>query len=150
MRTRRLIPLALLLVAACALAACATMNKPPTPGRPVVDVRQASALFFGSGTTAPLNLTVDIQNPAKEPIVVRRIRLQPGPGMTQYSMYPTERTLNQTIAPGETKEISLTATAYTQYSRLDPTEPLGMRTILDYDTGGKHHQELYIAINVSP
>jgi hypothetical protein len=142
MSTRRLLPLALL------LAACATMNKPPTVGRPDIDVRQASALFFGSGTTAPLNLTVVIQNPAKEPIVVRRVRLQPGPGMTQYSMYPSERTLNETIAPGETKEISITATAYTQYSRLDPTEPLGLRTVIDYDSGGKHHQELYIITNV--
>lgn len=147
MRTHRLIPLVVPL-ALLLLPACKTMNKPPTPGRPLVDVSQASALFFGSGTTAPLNLTVDIKNPAKEPIVVRRIRVQPGPGMTQYSMYPTERMLNQTIAPGETKEINLTATAFTQYSRLDPTEPLGVRTILDYDTGGKRHQELYIIMNV--
>ena len=120
------------------------MNKAPTPGRPEVDIRQQSALFFGSAGEAPLNLAVTIHNPAKEPILVRRVRIIAGIGMTQYSVRPAERIVQETIAPGETKEISIAATAYTNLSRLDPTEPLGLRTVVDYDSGGKRYQELYV------
>ena len=130
------------------LTACSSLNKPPTPGRPVVDLTQQSAIFFGSGGEAPLNLAVTISNPAKEPIVVRRIRVTAGIGMTQYSVRPAERMVNETIAPGETKELYLTATAYTNRTRLTPTEPLGLRTILDYESGGKRHQELYVVLVV--
>ncbi|HKR62592.1 MAG TPA: hypothetical protein VJZ00_02575 [Thermoanaerobaculia bacterium] len=140
----RLLPAALLLLAACAAA-----NQPPAPGRPSIDVRQQTALFFGSSQTAPLNLDFDITNTAKEPILIKRIRVQAGPGMMQYSVYPAERYVNETIAPGETKTIYVTATAYTDRTRLDATEPLGLRTTLDYESEGKRHQELYVLLNVN-
>jgi hypothetical protein len=143
MRHRYLLSLAILLAAAC------SSSHPPTVGRPSVDVHQASALFFGSGQTAPLNLIVDVSNPAREPILLRRVRIQAGMGMTQYSVYPTERTVHETIAPGETKSVNLTATAFTDRTRLEPNEPLALRTILDYDVAGKRHQELYVTMNVS-
>jgi uncharacterized membrane protein YdfJ with MMPL/SSD domain len=143
MRHRYLLSLAILLA-----AACSSSSHPPTVGRPSVDVHQASALFFGSGQTAPLNLIVDVSNPAREPILLRRVRIQAGMGMTQYSVYPTERTVHETIAPGETKSVNLTATAFTDRTRLEPNEPLALRTILDYDVAGKRHQELYVTMNV--
>jgi len=142
MRTHLVIPLALL------VAACASVTQPPTPGRPVIEVRRSSAIFFGSSSTAPLNLDIEILNPAKEAIVVRRVRVQPAPGMMQYNIYPALRTVHETIEPGETKIIHITATAYTGIARLDPTEPLGIRAYLDYDLGGKRHQELYATVNV--
>ncbi len=143
MRSRLVLPLALL------FAACASINQPPTPGRPAIEVRQSSALFFGSSSTAPLNLELEITNPSKEPIVLRRIRIQAGPGMVQFSIYPAERMVRETIEPGQSKVINMTATAYTNLSRLDPTEPLGVRTTLDYEVGGKRHQELYVLLNVA-
>jgi hypothetical protein len=124
------------------------MTQPPTPGRPEVEVHQATALFFGSSSTAPLNLEIEIANPAKEPILVRRVRVQPGPGMVQFSIYPAERMVHETIPAGGTKVVQLTATAFTNMSRNDPTEPLGVRVTLDYESAGTRHQELYVLLNV--
>lgn len=138
----------ILLLLAFIAAACASINKPPTPGRPEVEIRQQSALFFGSGGEAPLNLSVTITNPGKETILVRRIRVTAGMGMTQYSVLPAERIVQETLAPGETRELFLTATAYTDRVRLTPTEPLGLRTIVDYDCAGKRHQELYVILGI--
>lgn len=136
-------------ILAFAAAACSSMNKPPTPGRPLVEIHQQTAIFFGSSGEAPLNLGVTITNPAKEPIVIRRIRVTAGIGMTQYSVLPAERIVQETIAPGETKELYVTATAVTDRARLTPTEPLGLRAVVDYDFAGKRHQELYVILNVA-
>jgi hypothetical protein len=138
-----------LTLALALLTACSSLNKPPTPGRPEVELFQQTALFFGSSSTAPLNLSVTIRNPAKEPIVIRRIRVTAGMGMTQYSVRPAERLFRETIGPGESKELQITATAYTDRNRLTPTEPLGLRTLVDYESGGKRHQELYVTLVVS-
>lgn len=138
-----------LVLALVFLTACSSLNKPPTPGRPEVDLFQQSPIFFGSSSTAPLNLSVTIRNPSKEPIVVRRIRLTAGMGMTQYSVLASERLFRETIAPGESKELNITATAYTDRVRLNPTEPLSLRTFVDYDAGGRRHQELYLTMVVS-
>lgn len=137
-----------LLVALAFLTACSSMNQPPTPGRPVVDVYQQSAIFFGSGGSAPLNLAVTITNPSKEVIVVRRIRVTEGMGMTQYRVGQAERIVRETIAPGESAQVLVTTTAYTDRTRLTPTEPLGLRTLVDYESGGKRHQELYVILVV--
>jgi len=137
-----------LFLALAFLTACSSMNQPPTPGRPEVEIFQQNPLFFGSANQSVLNLEVTIRNPAKEPIVVRRVRLTAGLGMTQYSVYPAERRVVETIAPGESKVVYVAATAYTNISRLTATEPLGLRAILDYDSGGKRHQELYVSLFV--
>jgi hypothetical protein len=142
MRTLFVLPLALL------VAACSSVSQPPTPGRPLLEVRQSSAIFFGSSATAPLNLDMVISNPAKEAIVVRRVRVQPAPGMMQYDIYPASRAVRETVEPGETKVIHIAATAYTGIARLDATEPLRIRAYLDYDLGGKRHQELYAVLDV--
>ena len=137
-----------LLALALFLAGCSSVNKPPTPNRPEVDVVQQSAIFFGSAGEAPLNLAISIRNPAKEPIEVRRIRLTAGMGMMQFSVRPAERFVKEPIAPGDTKEIDLTATAYTDRVRLTPTEPLSLRVTVDYDLAGKRHQELYLIMGI--
>lgn len=138
----------LLLVLASLSSACASLNQPPTPGRPEVEIVQQTPIFFGSGSEAPLNLAVTITNPAQEPIVVRRVRVTAGMGMTQYSIRPAERIVRETLAPGQSRELHLTATAYTDRARLTPTEPLGLRTMVEYETGGRRHQELYILLVV--
>jgi len=132
---RLLIPL--LLVA----AACASMNRPDTPGRPEVGVRQLGTLFFGSGSTSPVTFEVGVRNAAAEPIQLLRVRLESSPSMAQYSTNPVERVLNETLAPGQVKSISLTATARTLTR--NPTEPLSMRAFVEYSSGGTRHRELY-------
>jgi hypothetical protein len=138
-----------LVLALAFLTACSSLNQPPTPGRPEIEVFQQNPLFFGSANESVLNLEVTIRNPAKEPIVVRRVRLTAGIGMTQYSVYPAERRVLETIAPGESKVVYVAATAYTNITRLTATEPLGLRAILDYESAGKRRQELYVPVFVS-
>lgn len=128
---------------------CASMNQPPTPGRPAIYLTQQNALFFGSGGTATLGVGVEITNVSAEPITVRRVRLHAGPLMTQYSTYPAERVLHQTIAPGETESVDMVVTAHTEYARLDATEPLSLRAVLDFERGGKRFNEIYIVTSVS-
>jgi hypothetical protein len=142
MRKLVVLPLALLAVA------CASVNREPTPGRPAIRIVQKTPLFFGSGFTAPLNIELTIANVAKEPIRVRRVRLQPGPAMTQYSVYPASRIVSEVIQPGQTAEVDVVMTAYTDIRRLHPTEPLGIRALIDYESGGKRFQELYIILQI--
>jgi hypothetical protein len=137
-----------LVLALAFLTACSSLNKPPTPGRPEVDIFQQTPMFFGSGSQAPLNLAVTIRNPAKEPIVVRRIRISEAMGMAQYTVRPAERMVREPLAPGESKELNITATAYTNIRRLNTTEPLSLRAIVEYESGGKRHQELYTVLVV--
>jgi hypothetical protein len=138
---RPLLPLLLLLAVACASA-----NRPSTPGRPEIGVRQLGSLFFGSGSTSPITFEVGIRNVAAEPIKIVRVRLEASPSMAQYTTYPVERVFNETLAPGETKAVSLVATARTLTR--NPTEPLSMRAFIDYESGGTRHRELYMFFNV--
>jgi len=138
---RFVLPLLLLLAAACASA-----NRPSTPGRPEVAIRQLGSLFFGSGSTAPITFEVMVQNVARDPIQLLRVRVESSPGMAQYSTSPVERVFNQTLAPGETKSVSLVATARTLTR--NPTEPLSMRAFVEYSSGGTRHRELYTFFNV--
>ena len=138
---RLLLPLLLLLAAGCASA-----NRPSTPGRPEVGIRQMGSLFFGSGSTSPISIEVGLRNVAAEPIQILRIRLEASPSMAQYTTYPVERVFNQTLAPGETKAVSLVATART--TTRNPTEPLSMRAFVEYSSGGTRHRELYTFFNV--
>jgi hypothetical protein len=66
--------------------------------------------------------------------------------MAQYSTYPVERVLNDTLAPGQTKSVSLMATART--TTRNPTEPLSMRAFVEYASGGTRHRELYNFLDV--
>src|SRR6185295_11041482 len=129
---RLLLPLLLLLASACASA-----NRPSTPGRPEVAMHQVGTLFFGSGSTAPITFEVAVLNVAKEPVQLLRVRVEASPGMGQYTTYPAERVFNQTLAPGETKSVSLVATARTLTR--NPTEPLSMRAFVEYSSGGTRH-----------
>jgi hypothetical protein len=142
MRKLLVLPLAFLAVA------CGSASRQPTEGRPAIRIRQTAPLFFGSAFSTPLSIELTIANVAKEPIRVRRVRLQPGPAMTQYSVYPASRIINEVIQPGETAQVNVAMTAYTNIRRLQPTEPLGLRAFLDYEAGGKRFQELYIVLRI--
>ncbi|MFP5246057.1 MAG: hypothetical protein ACLGH0_05140 [Thermoanaerobaculia bacterium] len=136
----RRLSVVLLLVVACA------SNRPATPGRPEVALERHGSLFFGSGRTAPLGVDIHVRNSATQPIRVRRIRLEASPAMAQFSIYPVERILNETVAPGDIYTLRLVATAVTNVQR--PNEPLSLRTYVDFELDGKRHRELYQFLNV--
>jgi hypothetical protein len=135
MRARLLTPLLLVLAAACGSSNSST--RPATIARPEIGVRStASSIFFGSGATAPVPLEVIVANNASVPLRVRRIQIE-SPGMAEYSLYPLQRTFNEEVPPGQTKTFNLMATAYTNISRLNPTEPLQVRAMVEFEGPAK-------------
>ena len=103
---------------------------------------QQGDLFFGNAGRTDVHVDVVVRNVAQEPIVIRRVRLNAGPG-AQYRVTPADRIVHKAIAPGETETISLTMEAFTDVSRLDATEPLTIRTMVEFERGGKRFREIY-------
>lgn len=114
-----------------------------TPDRPEVAVRQMNPLFFGSGYQAPVTIGVAVRNPSKETILIRRIRLESGPGMIEYSVRPAERIMNQRLAPEESLETHINMTAIAGQTRLQTVEPLALRGYVEFERAGKDYREIY-------
>lgn len=134
----------LLLILTVTLAACASSNtaqRPEDVAQPAIDIRLTSPIFFGAGTTAPVTLDIDVTNRAKVPLTLRRVELD-SPGMVQYELYRQTRTFRETIEPGETKPVTIFATAVRR-SRY-PSEPLTVRAILELEAAGKVWREVTI------
>ena len=114
-----------------------------TPDRPEVAVRQMNPLFFGSGYQAPVTIGVAVRNPSKDPILIRRIRLESGPGMIEYSVRPAERIMNETLGPDQELETHINMTATTGKSRLQTVEPLALRGYVEFERAGTDFREIY-------
>ena len=122
-----------------AIACGSSSVRPTAVAEPGINVRPVGPVFFGSGRTAPATFEVDITNQAQTPLTVRAIQLS-SPGMAQYAIQPIRRTFNDTVAPGETKTLTIFATAVTTIS--NPTEPLTLRTIVTLQANGQTFQEI--------
>jgi hypothetical protein len=135
----------LLFLLSLAVLACSSgggsagSNRPAGIAQPDVRLGLASSLFFGSTNSAPANIDVEISNHATVPIVVRRIEVD-SPGMSTYSLQRTTRDFRETIGAGETKRLTVFATAITSVSR--PTEPLTVRALIDFEVGGDRWREI--------
>lgn len=131
-------------VSGCASTAVDTPAGPDLAGyvRPELQVRTSGSIFFGSGYTAPLSLNVDIMNQGPAAVVVRRIRIE-SPGMSQYRLDPATREFRQTINPGETITLSMSALARTGIDRLSTSEPLQLRALVEYELGDARRREVY-------
>jgi len=125
-------------------AGCASSGgtRPSTVTQADVDVRTAGSLFFGSGTSAPLNLDVTVTNRARVPMTVRSIRVS-SPGMVQFTILPAQKMFSTTLEPGETKNFPISTTAIASRSRLSPTEPLNLRADIDFETDGRRFKEIF-------
>ena len=134
---RRNCLLLLFLFVACGTGA----TRPSSVPRPEISIRQAGHIFFGSGTSAPVTIEVDVTNRAGVPLQIRDIEIS-SPGMAEYALLRTRRVFQQTIAPGETKTLTIPATAVTQFTRLTPSEPLSVRAIVTFDAGGTVFREI--------
>ena len=104
----------------------------PSIVQPEIQVGLANSLFFGSTDSAPANIDVVVTNRATVPITVRRIDVD-SPGMSTYTLRRVARDYREVIAPGETKRLTVFATAVTAVSR--PTEPLTIRAFIDFEVG---------------
>lgn len=135
----RTLSILLLLSLACAGA---TMKRPAGMPPPDVDARLVNPVFFGSGTSAPATIEVRVANRGQVPLVVRRIELD-SPGMGQYTLARIARQFSETVAPGETKTMTVFATAIAQTTRR-PTEPLTIRAIVEIKAQGLVWREMVI------
>ena len=141
MRVSRLIPI-VLLAAACASSSDDRVPASTSGGLAGVGVTLLSPVFFGSGTNAPANIEVVVENRAGVPIVIRNVRLESS-GMMSWGIYPTQRMFNETINAGEAKAFPMFATASARSSRMTPNEPLMVRAVVQFDAGKERYQEIY-------
>jgi len=96
-------------------------------------------VFYGSGTTAPVTIDVIVTNQATVPITLRRVEID-SPGMVTHGVIRTSRMMRETIAPGETKSVSVFATSVTNVR--NPSEPLHIRLVADFESGKDRWREI--------
>jgi hypothetical protein len=138
MLMRRLFAFALLFTLGCGTS---SGERPADIPRPDISVQQAGSIFFGSSTSAPVSIDVRVTNTATVPITVREVEIS-SPGMMQYSINRATKTFNETIPPGETRTVGLTATAVSRQARTTTQEPLSVRAIVRLEANGRGFREI--------
>jgi hypothetical protein len=121
--------------------ACGSGSQPQRPANfpaPELDVRLAHEVFFGSSSSAPANIDIEVKNRATTPLVVRRVEVD-SPGMVEYAIRHAVRDFRQTVNPGESKTMTVFATAETSVRR--PTERLTIRAVIEMEAQGKIWRE---------
>ena len=108
-------------------------TRPSTIPQPELNARLAHSIFFGSSSTAPATVDVFVANRASVPITVRRIEVD-SPGMGEYTLLRVTRQFHEVIKPGESKTLTVFATAQTTVRR--PTEPLTIRAVIEFEAEG--------------
>jgi len=133
---RRFSSLIILLLIACGSG---SSGRPATVAKPDMRAELAHDVFFGSGSTAPATIDITVLNRATVPITLRRVEVS-SPGMAEYGIHSTSRDFRETIQPGETKSVAVFATAETTVR--NPTEPLTIRAVVDFEVEGKIWREI--------
>ena len=142
MRTR-VLPIALIL-----LAACSSSPRPKDVTRADVDVRLTNSLFFNSAGIAAANFEVTVKNTASMPITLREVRLT-SPGMVTYTLRAESRRMNETLDPGGSTTVLVTATVYGNPGSLINNEPFAVRVFLDFEANGMRHHDYFNILNVT-
>ena len=129
-----------ILTALLTLACGSTGNsRPANIAAPTVEAQLNGSVFFGSGDRAPANIDVYVTNNAGVPITLRRVDID-SPGMGTYGLIRSSRTVRETIAPGETKRVTVFTTAVTTVR--NPSEPLTIRAITEFESGKDRWREI--------
>jgi hypothetical protein len=131
----------LFLVALIAACGSAGSGRPASIAAPEIRADVAGTIFFGSGSTAPANIDVEVTNVANVPITLRHVEVD-SPGMGTYALQRASRIVRETIAPGETNRVTVFATAVTTVR--NPSEPLTVRVIAEFETGKDRWREIAI------
>lgn len=141
---KRVLPLALCILA----AACTSTPRPKDVTKADVDVRLMNSLFFGSSGTAAANFEITISNTAPVPITIHEVRLS-SPGMVTYTLRAESYRVKETIDPGATAVISMTATVFGSPGATRNEEPLAVRVFLDFEANGTRHHDYFNILNVT-
>ena len=143
---RRLLSVLLLLSLAlvgCSSSPSATAERPPEIAKPQITFAQRGGeIYFGGGEEASVQFDVEISNRANIPLLVREVEVS-SPEMMQYQITRSVRAYNETIPPGETRTLQLTARAVTSSTaRRQYDEPLSLRGLVRFEAGGKRFLEI--------
>jgi hypothetical protein len=134
---RNVLIAALLFTAACSST---NVSRPADIAQPEIRVRPAGPIFLSQGTSA-LTIDVEVTNRANVPLVIREVEVS-SLGSEQYSIPPARKLYTETIAPGETRKVSLSATAVAQNSQIPVGQPLQVRTRLRFEANGRSFREV--------
>lgn len=143
---RRLLSVLLLLLlalAGCASDPAANAARPAGIAEPQITFAQRGGeIYFGGGEEASVNFDVEITNRANVPLLVREVEVS-SPEMMQYQITRSLRAYNETIPPGETRTLQLTARAVTSSTaRRQYDEPLSLRGLVRFEAGGQRFLEI--------
>jgi hypothetical protein len=136
---RNILASALLFLAGCASTSA---DRPADIAQPEIRVRQAGPIFLSQGTT-PVSIDVEITNRANAPLVIREVEIA-SPDSAQYSIARARRLINETVAPGETKKVTVTSTAVAENLGVPVGEPLSVRAFVRFEANGKSFREVAI------
>jgi len=140
---------ALPLIAAIVVVACASSTtRPDGVTKADVDVALLNSLFFSSAGNAAASFEVRVTNTAEIPITIYSIRLS-SPGMVQYSMQPVERRLRETVEPGQSATVGISATVFGNPGTTVNEEPFAVRVFLDFEANGARHHDIFNILNVA-
>ena len=113
-----------------------------------MDAELVNEVFFGSGSSAPATLEVQITNKAPVPITLRRIELD-SPSMTEWGFPRQAREYREAVEPGVEKKITFFATAQTITRQRN--EPLSYRLQIYFESAEGHQwREIVNLISTRP
>lgn len=137
---RKLLPYALLFVA----AACASTSpdRPSDIAQPEIRLRPTGPVFLSQGTS-PLTIEVQVRNLATVPITIREVDVS-SPDRGQYSVGPARKLFEETVPPGETRTVALTAAITPQNTGSPVGEPVHVRGFVRFEANGRAFREVVI------
>jgi hypothetical protein len=137
---RNILASALLFAAACAST---SQTRPADIAQPEISVRSAGPVYISQSST-PLTIEVTVTNKANVPLAIKEVEVS-SLGAEQYQIPPASRLYqNETVAPGETRTVSLSARAVANDTRSRVGNPLQVRTFVRFEANGKTFREVVI------
>ncbi|HYH07088.1 MAG TPA: hypothetical protein VEK11_08525 [Thermoanaerobaculia bacterium] len=138
---RTLLVLALLLpLVSCSSGGTAPgVARPAEIAQPAIHIAPVHDIFFGRGSSAAVALEIEVTNRANVPLLLREVEVSSS-GMMQYTLRTRRQRYNETLAPGETKRVTLFTEAYANVR--NPSEPLSMRSFVFFEVNGKLFREI--------
>ncbi|HEX7681107.1 MAG TPA: hypothetical protein VF713_23425 [Thermoanaerobaculia bacterium] len=130
---------------------CASSGAPSGP-EPDVTLIQLSRVAEGTqNDTGPVSAhyAVEVKNTLTEPLQLRRVTVQ-SIGGGSYTLPSHSQGFNETIGPGETKQVAFWAPAYVSMQTVAGTNgPVTVRGMLEFESGSRKFQTVVVQ-NIAP
>lgn len=147
MRVRLLLPLLFLAVACASGGGDGDAEKAPASAKPSIHMSVRGTVQMDRVGEGPMTLVVNLTNRDADTMTIRRVRVQSW-GMEQWAIDPAERYVVEKLAPGESKDVELSARAFRKSQVRFISEPLTLRALVDYELDGHRYREVVIQQSV--